>query len=196
MAITKFIKDLFVVDVEEEVEPYKETRNNDKITKVTNIKSENTKPSRQKTDLSNRDKSQTNSKLIDVNKNDKKSNVAQSKTKQSPRKTTAKTETINRGEKKTMATNNQNTKVCLFEPRVFAETQDIADELKSKRAALVNLTKIDNVAKKRIVDFLSGTVYALEGDIQKVGADIFLCTPASFGVEGEISDKEEYFDDM
>lgn len=95
-----------------------------------------------------------------------------------------------------MATNNQNTKVCLFEPRVFAETQDIADELKSKRAALVNLTKIDNVAKKRIVDFLSGTVYALEGDIQKVGADIFLCTPASFGVEGEISDKEEYFDDM
>lgn len=91
MAITKFIKDLFVVDVEEEVEPYKETRNNDKITKVTNIKSENTKPSRQKTDLSNRDKSQTNSKLIDVNKNDKKSSVVQSKTKQSPKKTTAKT---------------------------------------------------------------------------------------------------------
>ncbi len=41
-----------------------------------------------------------------------------------------------------MPVNDQNTKVCLFEPRVFAETQDIADELKSNRAALVNLTKL------------------------------------------------------
>src|SRR5699024_3763331 len=99
-------------------------------------------------------------------------------------------------ENRTMPVNDQNTKVCLFEPRVFAETQDIADELKSNRAALVNLTKIDSVPKKRIVDFLSGTGYALEGDIRKVGADIFLCTPNSFGVEGEISDKEEFFDEM
>lgn len=83
------------------------------------------------------------------------------------------------------------TKVCLFEPYVFGETQDIADQLKNNRTALVNLTKLDKVSKKRIIDFLSGTVYALEGDIQKVGADIFLCTPNSVGVEGVISEKND-----
>lgn len=87
-----------------------------------------------------------------------------------------------------MSAEASNTKVCLFEPRVFSETQDIADELKNERAALVNLSKVDHGPKKRIVDFLSGTVYALDGDIQKVGADIFLCTPNSVGVEGEISE--------
>ncbi len=84
-----------------------------------------------------------------------------------------------------------NTKVCLFEPYVFGETQDIADQLKNNQTALVNLSKLDKVSKKRIIDFLSGTVYALEGDIQKVGADIFLCTPNSVGVEGVISEKND-----
>lgn len=83
------------------------------------------------------------------------------------------------------------TKVHLFEPRVFSETQDIADELKRKKATLVNLSKVDGPSKKRIVDFLSGTVYALNGDIQKVGQDIFLCTPSEFGVAGEISGQYE-----
>lgn len=83
-----------------------------------------------------------------------------------------------------------NSKVCLFEPYVFAETQDIADELKNDQTALVNLTRLDRDAKKRIIDFLSGTVYALDGDIKRVGTDIFLCTPNSVGVEGEISDSE------
>lgn len=83
-----------------------------------------------------------------------------------------------------------NSKVCLFEPYVFAETQDIADELKNDQTALVNLTRLDSDAKRRIIDFLSGTVYALDGDIKRVGTDIFLCTPNSVGVEGEISSSE------
>ncbi|CAD2077032.1 cell division protein SepF [Phocicoccus pinnipedialis] len=83
-----------------------------------------------------------------------------------------------------------NSKVCLFEPYVFSETQDIADELKNEQTVLVNLTRLDRDAKKRIIDFLSGTVYALDGDIKRVGTDIFLCTPNSVGVEGEISDSE------
>ena len=44
-------------------------------------------------------------------------------------------------------------KCCLFEPRVFSDTQDIADELKNRRAALVNLQRIDKVSAKRIIDF-------------------------------------------
>ena len=95
-----------------------------------------------------------------------------------------------------MSAEASNTKVCLFEPRVFSETQDIADELKNERATLVNLTKVDHSQKKRIVDFLSGTVYALDGDIQKVGTDIFLCTPNSVGVKGEISQEKNQTEEM
>ncbi|WP_245772735.1 cell division protein SepF [Lacicoccus alkaliphilus] len=95
-----------------------------------------------------------------------------------------------------MNTDDRNAKVHLFEPRVFSETQDIADELKNERATLVNLSKVDAAPKKRIVDFLSGTVYALNGDIQKVGSDIFLCTPKSVVVEGEISSDKENLEEM
>ena len=44
---------------------------------------------------------------------------------------------------------------------------------------------------KRIVDFLSGTVYALGGDLQKIGAGIFLCTPKNVDVEGAITEEED-----
>lgn len=83
---------------------------------------------------------------------------------------------------------NGSSKMCLFEPRVFSDTQDIADELKNRRATLVNLQRIDSVSAKRIIDFLSGTVYAIGGDIQRVGADIFLCTPDNVEVAGTITD--------
>lgn len=87
--------------------------------------------------------------------------------------------------------NYENSKMCLFEPRVFSDTQDIADELKNRRATLVNLQRIDKVSAKRIIDFLSGTVYAIGGDIQRVGADIFLCTPDNVEVAGSITDHIE-----
>ncbi|TDM15026.1 cell division protein SepF [Macrococcus bovicus] len=79
-------------------------------------------------------------------------------------------------------------KMCLFEPRVFSDTQDIADELKNRRATLVNLQRIDKISAKRIIDFLSGTVYAIGGDIQRIGQDIFLCTPDNVEVAGSITE--------
>ncbi|BBW96780.1 MULTISPECIES: cell division protein SepF [Geobacillus] len=78
-------------------------------------------------------------------------------------------------------------KVVLVEPRVYAEAQEIADHLKSRRAVIVNLQRIQHEQAKRIVDFLSGTVYAIGGDIQQVGAKIFLCTPENVDVSGSIS---------
>ena len=82
----------------------------------------------------------------------------------------------------------KNPKVVLVEPRVYAEAQDIAENLKNKRATIVNLQRIDRDQGIRIIDFLSGTVYALGGDIQRIGTDIFLCTPENVEVSGEISD--------
>ena len=82
----------------------------------------------------------------------------------------------------------KSSKVILIEPRVYAEAQDISEHLKNKRAVVVNLQRIDRDQGIRIVDFLSGTVYALGGDIQRIGTDIFLCVPENVEVAGAISD--------
>ncbi len=79
-------------------------------------------------------------------------------------------------------------KVILMEPRVYSEAQEIADHLKSRRAVVVNLQRIEQDQARRIVDFLSGTVYAIGGDIQKIGANIILCTPDNVEVSGNISE--------
>lgn len=79
-------------------------------------------------------------------------------------------------------------KVILIEPRTYDEVQDIADHLKNRKAVVINLQRIGHDQAKRIVDFLSGTVYAIGGDIQKLGANIFLCTPDNVDVAGTISD--------
>ncbi|WP_102692740.1 cell division protein SepF [Rummeliibacillus pycnus] len=85
-------------------------------------------------------------------------------------------------------------KVILSEPRVYAEAQDIADNLKNKRAVVVNLQRIERDQGIRIIDFLSGTIFALGGDIKRIGTDIFLCTPDNVEVDGNISDY--YYEDL
>lgn len=91
----------------------------------------------------------------------------------------------------------KSSKVVLLEPRAYADAQEVADHLNNKRAVVVNLQRIQRDQGKRIVDFLSGTVYAIGGDIQKIGTDIFLCTPANVDVSGNITGfslDEEYED--
>ncbi|OLO40809.1 cell division protein SepF [Alkalihalophilus pseudofirmus] len=79
-------------------------------------------------------------------------------------------------------------KVILIEPRTYDEVQDIADHLKNRKAVIINLQRISNDQGKRVVDFLSGTVYAIGGDIQKLGMQIFLCTPDNVDVSGSITE--------
>ena len=82
-------------------------------------------------------------------------------------------------------------KMILLEPRAYSESQQIADHLKKKHTVVVNMKRVTPDQAKRIVDFLSGTVYALEGDLQKIGAGIFLCTPKNVDVEGAITDDDD-----
>jgi len=81
-----------------------------------------------------------------------------------------------------------NNKMILFEPRAYSESQQIADYLKNNSAVVVKLQRVTPDQAKRIVDFLSGTLYAINGDLQKLGGGIFLCTPNNINVEGKISD--------
>lgn len=83
------------------------------------------------------------------------------------------------------------TKLVLLEPRAFSETQQIADQLKNSNTVVVNLKRVTSEQAKRIVDFLSGTIYAIGGDLQKVGGGIFLCTPNNVKVNGKITDETE-----
>lgn len=86
-------------------------------------------------------------------------------------------------------------KVILLEPRTYDEAQEIADHLKARKAVIINLQRISHEQAKRIVDFLSGTVYAIGGDIQKLGSNIFLCTPDNVDVSGTITEMmQEHFD--
>lgn len=82
-------------------------------------------------------------------------------------------------------------KVVLSEPRSYDETQDIADHIVNRRSVVINLQRVDYEQAKRIVDFLSGTVYAVSGDIQKLGPHTFLCTPDNVEITGSITQMVE-----
>ena len=85
------------------------------------------------------------------------------------------------------AIQHPSSKVVLYEPKSYNEVQEIADNILNRRAVVINLQRIDPTQAKRIVDFLSGTVYAVKGDIQKLGLSTFLCTPENVDVTGTIS---------
>jgi len=82
----------------------------------------------------------------------------------------------------------KNVRVVLSEPRSYDEAQEIADHLRSRRAVIVNLQRVRSDLALRIVDFLSGTVYALNGNISKLGPNIFLCTPDTVEIQGAITE--------
>lgn len=81
-------------------------------------------------------------------------------------------------------------KMILVEPRAYSESQQIADHLKRRNSVVVNLKRVTNDQARRIIDFLSGTLYAIGGELQRLGNGIYLCTPKNVNVEGRISDEE------
>lgn len=90
----------------------------------------------------------------------------------------------------------KSSKLIIVQPKFFTESPDIAEHIKNRRAVVINLQQTDRVEARRIIDFIGGTVYALEGEIQKIGSDIFLCTPDNVEVTGAISEElSEKFDD-
>ena len=79
------------------------------------------------------------------------------------------------------------TKMVLFEPRSFGEAEVVGSRLKEGRAVVVNLHKLDREYAQRTIDFLSGVGFALDGNVQKIGANVILCYPSDIGVAGTIN---------
>jgi len=87
-------------------------------------------------------------------------------------------------------------KVVLCEPKSYSEVQEIADHIINRKSVVINLERVDYDQAKRVVDFLSGTVYALNGDIQKLGSHNFLCTPDNVEVSGSITGSHDDHDEF
>ena len=81
-------------------------------------------------------------------------------------------------------------KTILVEPRAFSEAQQIADYLKANNQVVVNFKRVTSDVSKRILDFLNGITYAIEGKMEKLGPGIILCAPRGFEIEGNISEEE------
>ena len=81
-------------------------------------------------------------------------------------------------------------KTILVEPRAFSEAQQIADYLKNKNQVVVNFKRVTSDVSKRIMDFLNGIIYAIDGTMQKLGPGIVLCAPKGFEREGNISEED------
>jgi len=87
-----------------------------------------------------------------------------------------------------------NVKVVVLEPQEFNEAQVIADNLKNKKAVIINLENADYELGKRLIDFIGGTAYAIGGTMQKIGQGIILVVPPNIDIGGEF--KETYPDDQ
>lgn len=81
-------------------------------------------------------------------------------------------------------------RMVIFEPHSYEEGTQIADCLKRHKACVVNIHRLQNEYRQRLIDFLWGTIYAIDGRLQKVGEDVFLCTPKDVTVNGEITEDD------
>jgi len=73
-------------------------------------------------------------------------------------------------------------RVVVLEPGSFDEVQEIADHLREKRPVILNLETTEKGLAKRIVDFVSGAVYVLDGSMQRINTSIFLFTPSEVDI--------------
>ncbi|MBW7986498.1 cell division protein SepF [Lactobacillus helveticus] len=92
--------------------------------------------------------------------------------------------------------NSAKSKIVLYEPRVYSDAKDVAQDLLNNKAVVINFSRMEDSSARRIVDFITGTVYALNGEIQRIGDKIFLATPPKFVTDGKISDLVDKKDNL
>ena len=81
-------------------------------------------------------------------------------------------------------------KMVISQPTSFEQSDEICSFLKEKKSVIVNLEYVNKDIARRIVDFISGGVYALDGYIQKVSNSIFLVAPSNYEITNEMAREE------
>lgn len=75
--------------------------------------------------------------------------------------------------------------IVVLKPKCFNNSTEAADQIKQRRPVILDVGGLDPEEARRVVDFIAGTVYGLNGDIQKVSGGIFIATPASYDIAGD-----------
>lgn len=89
---------------------------------------------------------------------------------------------------------SQKLRIKVVEPRLYSEVKEIADLVLTNQSVILNFRRMDKDQAKKVIDFMMGVTYAIGGDIQRVGDQIFLATPANIEIDAnDISglDREE-----
>ena len=81
--------------------------------------------------------------------------------------------------------------VVLFHAKTFDDAAKAADELRKRRAVILNMENVDKSLTRRVVDFLSGSVYALDGSVKKVAQSTYLFCPHNMDVVGDLEDIQQ-----
>ena len=82
-------------------------------------------------------------------------------------------------------------KMIVYHPVSYEDAQNIIDNLKSRKPVIVNMEELDVAAAQRILDFISGAIYALNGTIAKISRGIFVVAPTNYDVIGNESGEYE-----
>jgi cell division inhibitor SepF len=82
-----------------------------------------------------------------------------------------------------MPLTSKQVKVIVIEPTSFDDAQVIADYLRKNQPVVINFEDTDPDTAKRIIDFVSGTIYALNGSLRKIGRSILVCAPQNVDID-------------
>ena len=82
--------------------------------------------------------------------------------------------------------NSGKQEVVLFHAKTFDDAAKAADELRRKKAVILNMENVDKALTRRVVDFLSGSVYALDGSVKKIAQSTYLFCPHNMDVVGDL----------
>lgn len=82
---------------------------------------------------------------------------------------------------------NSSSKIELVEPRVYGDGKEIVNHLLNGNAVIVNFDQMNAKVAFRIVEYMKGATYAISGKIERIDAEIFLCTPKNFEISGKLA---------
>ena len=82
--------------------------------------------------------------------------------------------------------NSGKQEVVLFHAKSFDDAAKASDELRKKKAVILNMENVDKALTRRVVDFLSGSVYALDGSVKKIAQSTYLFCPHNMDVVGDL----------
>ena len=90
---------------------------------------------------------------------------------------------------KVVSMNSRGSEVYVIKPQEFNEAQTVTDFLKDGKTIVINMEGIELTAAQRIIDFIGGACYALDGTLQAISSNIFIAAPQDIEVSGDLRDE-------